>query len=119
LRVLQLYNQGFSYRRIAKQVHLSLRDVAKFINLAANRTKSPYSTSIHDEIILEYRVNMLRSEVRDLESRRENLKNEREEYYNVQIQLCAKRSELDSVMRNLEYERFSNEVLKDIFTEGH
>ena len=37
-----------------------LRDVSKFINLAKNNMKSPSSTSIHDEIVLECRVNLLR-----------------------------------------------------------
>jgi predicted nucleic acid-binding Zn-ribbon protein len=122
LKVLELHHQGYSYRKIASLVHMSLRDVTKFINLASNKIKSPSSTSIHDEIILEYRVTGLRHEVKDLEIRRENLKDEltdlHAQIYNVQYQLNAKQSELNSVMRNLEYEKFSNEIMKDIFTEG-
>ena len=38
-RVLELFNQGHSYREIAKLVHMSLRDVSKFINLAEDRTE--------------------------------------------------------------------------------
>jgi hypothetical protein len=87
LKVLELHNQGYSYRRIASLVHLSLRDVTKFVNLASNKIKSPSVTSIHDEIILEYRVNLLRSEVKELESQRKNLKDEinnlRAQKYNV------------------------------------
>jgi predicted transcriptional regulator len=122
LRVLELYDRGYSYRNIAREVHLSLRDVSKYIHRFSNRTKSQTTTSIHDEIILEYRVNGLRREVRDLEIQKGNLKDEltdlRAQIYNVQYKLRAKRSELDSVMRNLEYERISNEVIKDIFIEG-
>jgi predicted transcriptional regulator len=120
LRVLELHEQGFSYRKIANEVHLSLRDVSKYIHRISNKRKSPSTTSIHDEIVLEYRVNGLRHEVRDLESQKENLKNEvkdlRAQIYNVQYQLRAKRSELNMVLRNLGSERFSNEILKDLFT---
>jgi septal ring factor EnvC (AmiA/AmiB activator) len=79
-------------------------------------------TSIHDEIILEYRVNFLRSEVRELEGQRKNLKDEinslRAQKYDVMNQFRARQSELDAVKRDLEYERFSKEILKDIFTES-
>ena len=105
LKVLQLHDQGYSHRKIASIVHMSLRDVNKFINLASNKIKSPSSTSIHDEIILEYRVNLLRSEVKDLESQKEKLKNEvahlRTQIYDIQYKLRAKQSELESVMMNL------------------
>jgi len=122
LKVLELHQEGYSYRKIASLVHLSLRDVTKFVNLASNKIMSPSLTSIHDEIILEYRVNLLRSEVKELESHRKNLKDEinnlRAQKYNLLIQLQARQSELDVVKRDLEYERFSNEILKDIFTES-
>lgn len=76
LKVLQLHDQGYSYRKIATSVHLSLRDVTKFINLASNKIESPSLTSIHDEIVLEYRVILLRSQVKDLNIEREKLKDE-------------------------------------------
>ena len=64
-KVLELFNQGYSYWKIAKLVHLSLRDVSKFINLAADKYRTPSTTSIHD-LILEYRVSNYRHELRDL-----------------------------------------------------
>lgn len=76
LKVLELFDQGYSYRKIAILVHLSLRDISKFINLAADKTRTPSMASIHDLIILEYRVNLLRSLVRDLELQRDNLNRE-------------------------------------------
>ena len=76
LDVLRLHDEGYSFRRIARIVRVSLRDVTKFVNLASNEIKSPSVTSIHDEIILEYRVNLLRSEMKELESQRKNLKDE-------------------------------------------
>ena len=129
LKVLELHREGYSYRKIASLVHLSLRDVTRFVNLASNKIMSPsvtsnkiMSPSIHDEIILEYRVNLLQSEVKELESHRKNLKDEinnlRAQKYNLLIQLQARQSELDVVKRDLEYERFSKEILKDIFTES-
>lgn len=122
LKVLELHNQGYSSRKIASLVHLSLRDVTKFVNLASNKIKSPSVTSIHNEIILEYRVNLLRSEVKDLEYQRKNLKveinNLRAQKYDVLYRLRAKQSELDAVKRNLEYEKFSKEILNDIFNGG-
>ncbi|MFY9966293.1 MAG: hypothetical protein WBL44_15595 [Nitrososphaeraceae archaeon] len=121
-KVLEQHNQGYSYQKITSLVHLSLRDVTRFVNLASNKIKSPSVTSIHDEIILEYRVNFLRYEVRELESQRKNLKDEinslRAQKYDVMNQLRARQSELDAVKRDLEYERFSKEILKDIFTES-
>lgn len=64
-------------------------------------------TSIHDELILEYRINFLRSQIRELESQREDLKDEinnlRAQKYNVVNQLRARQSELDAVKRDLEY----------------
>jgi hypothetical protein len=60
--------------------------------------------------------------VKELESHRKNLKDEinnlRAQKYNLLIQLQARQSELDVVKRDLEYERFSKEILKDIFTES-
>jgi chromosome segregation ATPase len=119
LKVLELHDKGFSSREIASIVHMSLRDVTKFINLASNKIKSPSVTSIHDEIVLEYRVNLLRSEVRDLESERDNLRNEvndlRAQRYDLQNQVRAKQTELDVVKRDLENEKFSK-ILDDILT---
>ena len=74
LKVLELFDQGFSYRKIAKLVHLSLRDVSKFINLAADKTRTQSTASIHDLIILEYRVSNYRHELNDLRLEKENLK---------------------------------------------
>ena len=117
-KVLELYHQGYSYRKIASLVHMSLRDVTKYIHRISNKTKSPSTISIMDEVVLEYRVNNLRHEVRDLESERENLQNEikdlRAQIYDAQIRLNAKQSELDAVKRDLEYERCAKEILKDI-----
>lgn len=79
LKVLELHDQGFSYRKIASLVHLSLREVTKYIHRISNKTKSPSTTSVMDEVVLEYRVNMLRSEVRDLEIQIGNLKDELED----------------------------------------
>ncbi len=74
-----------------------------------------------DEVVLEYRVNLLRSEVSVLEKERDNLKNEvkdlRAQKYDLVNQVRARQSELDLVKRNLEYERFS-ELLKDVVREG-
>jgi len=118
LKVFELYQQGLSYRKIAKEARLSLRDVAKYIHRISNKTKSPSTTSVMDEVVLEYRVNLLRSQVRDLKIERENLKKEvndlRAQKFNILTQLHARQSELDVVKRNLEYERFSDEVFKDI-----
>lgn len=74
-----------------------------------------------DEVVLEYRVNGLKRELRDLKIERDNLRNGvndlRAQKYKLQIQLGAKRSELEAVKRHLEYERFSMEILEGIFTE--
>lgn len=74
-----------------------------------------------DEVVLEYRVNLLRSQVRDLKIERENLKKEvndlRAQKFNILTQLYARQIELDDVKRDLEYERFSDEVFKDIFNQ--
>jgi len=122
LKVLELHDQGFSYRKIASQVHLSLRDVTKYIHRISNKTNSPSTISVMDEVVLEYRVNLLRSEVRVLVKERDNLKNEvkglRAQKYDLVNQVHARQSELDVVKRNLEYERFSKEILEGIFTEG-
>ena len=121
LKVFELYQQGLSYRRIAKEARLSLRDVAKYIHRISNKTKSPSTTSVMDEVVLEYRVNLLRSQVRDLKIERENLKKEvndlRAQKFNILTQLHARQIELDDVKRDLEYERFSDEVFKDIFNQ--
>jgi hypothetical protein len=121
LKVLELHDRGYSYRKIAKEVHLSLREVTKYIQTISNKRKSQSSTSINDEIVLEYRVNLLRSQVRDLELLMKNLKNEvndlRAQKYNLQIQVHARQSELDVVKRDLEYERFSNKILGNIFND--
>jgi hypothetical protein len=71
---------------------------------------SPSVTSIHDEIILEYRVNLLRSEVKGLESQRKTLKDEID---NLRAQKYDLLNQLDAVKRELEIEKF-NEILKDI-----
>jgi hypothetical protein len=79
LKVFELYHQGLSYRRIANEARLSLRDVAKSVRRISNKTKSPSTISVMDEVVLrrcEYRVNLLRSEVRDLELERQSLKDE-------------------------------------------
>jgi hypothetical protein len=76
LKVLELYDKGLSYRKIASLVHLSLRDVTKYIHRISNKTPSPSTTSLMDEVVLEYRVNSLLHEVRDLKIERDNLKNE-------------------------------------------
>jgi len=121
LKVLELFDQGYSYRKIAKLVHLSLRDVSKFINLAADKTRTPSTASIHDLIILEYHVSNYRHELNDLRLEKENLKNElnvlRARKSDLQNQLGAKRSKLEAVKRDLEYERLSKEISENIFTE--
>jgi hypothetical protein len=53
---------------------VSLRDVAKFVLAISNKKESQSRTSINNEIVLEYRVNLLRSEVRDLELEMQSLK---------------------------------------------
>jgi hypothetical protein len=122
LKVLELFDQGYPYRKIASVAKVSLRDVSKFIKLAADKTRTPSTTSIHDLIVLEYRVNLLRSQVRDLELLMKNLKNEvndlRAQKYNLQIQVHARQSELDVAIRDLENEKFSYKISKDIFTKG-
>ena len=122
LRVLELHPQGYSYRKIASLVHLSLRDVTKYIHRISNKTKSPSTTSIMDEVILEYRVTRLRREVKDLQIERENLNRELADLHalkiKVQNELYVKRFDLDSMMRKLENEKFSKEIMKDIFTKG-
>lgn len=117
LKVLELYDQGYSSRKIASLVKVSLRDVAKSVHRISNKRNSVSTTSVHDEIVLEYTVNLLRSEVRDLKIERDSLKNEvnnlRAQKYNLLIQLRARHSELGVVKRDLEYERFSK-ILNDI-----
>lgn len=97
LKVLELFDQGYSFRKIAKLVHLSLRDVSKYINLVTDKTRTPSTVSIHDLIILEYRVNLLRSQMRDLELQRDNLNREvkdlRAQEYNLQIEVRAKQTD--------------------------
>jgi len=119
LKAIELFDQGYSYRKIAKLVHLSLRDVSKFINMAGDKTRTPTTASIHDLIILEYHVSNYRHELRDLRLEKQNLKNEvkdlRAQKYDLVNQVHARQSELDVVKRDLEYQRFENEFLKDIF----
>jgi len=111
LRVLELSSQGLPYRKIADEVHVSLREVVKYVQRLSNKRESQSRTSIHDEIILEYRVNLLRSEVRELESQRKNLRYEidnlRARKIDLLNQLHARQLELIAVKRNLEYEKFS------------
>jgi len=122
LKVLELHDKGFSSRQIASIVHMSLRDVIEYIQRISNKRKSPSMTSTHDEIVLEYTVNLLRSEVRDLRIERDYLKNEvndlREQKYNLMNQVRAKKVELGTLKRDLQTEKFFNEILKDISTEG-
>ncbi|MGB7881106.1 MAG: hypothetical protein WBL44_00145, partial [Nitrososphaeraceae archaeon] len=117
-----LHQQGYSYRKIASLVHLSLRDVTKYIHRISNKTKSASTTSIMDEVILEYTVTGLRREVKDLQIEREKLNRELADLHalkiKVQNELYVKRVELDSMMRKLENEKFSKEIMKDIFTKG-
>jgi DNA-binding NarL/FixJ family response regulator len=65
MKVLELHDKGFSSRKIASLVHLSLRDVTKYIERVSNKTRSPSTTSVMDKVVLEYRVNGLRRQVRD------------------------------------------------------
>jgi predicted transcriptional regulator len=120
LKVLELHDRGFSSRKIASLIHLSLRDVTKYIHRISNKTKSPSTTSVMDEVVLEYRISGMKHELRDLKIERDNLMNEvkdlRAQKYDVLNQVGARQSELDAIKRNLEYEKFS-EILKDVFTE--
>jgi hypothetical protein len=116
MMVFELYNKGMTSRKIASLVHLSLRDVIKYIHRISDKTKSPSTVSVMDEVVLEYRVSGLRREVKDLQIERANLINEvkdlREQKFNLQIQLRAKQSELDVVKRDLGYE-----ILRNIFND--
>lgn len=122
LRVLELHQQGYSYRKIASLVHLSLRDVTKYIHRISNKRRLPSTTSVMDEVVLEYRVAGLKREVKDLQIERENLNKELADLcvlkIKVQNELYVKRFELDSMMRKLENEKFSKEIMKDIFTKS-
>lgn len=119
LKVLELHDRGFSSRKIASLIHLSLRDVTKYIHRISNKTKSP---SVMDEVVLEYRISGMKHELRDLKMERDNLVNEvndlRAQKCNLQNQVSVRQSQLDAVKRDLEYERFSKEILEGIFTEG-
>jgi len=121
LKVLELHDRGFSSRKIASLIHLSLRDVTKYIHRISNKTKSPSTTSVMDEVVLEYRISGMKHELRDLKIERDNLMNEvkdlRTQKYEVINQLRARQSELNAVKRIIEIEKF-NEILKDIFTES-
>jgi len=121
LKVLELHDRGFSSRKIASLIHLSLRDVTKYIHRISNKTKSPSTTSVMDEVVLEYRISGMKHELRDLKMERDNLVNEvnelRAQKCNLQNQVSVRQSQLDAVKRDLEYERFSKEILKDVFTE--
>ena len=73
-----------------------------------------------DEVLLEYRVNLLRSEVKDLESQKMKFKKwigrfARAEICKMQYRLRAKKSKLEAVMLNLYSQKLCKEVLKDIF----
>ncbi|MGH9993818.1 MAG: hypothetical protein ACRD4J_01095 [Nitrososphaeraceae archaeon] len=120
LKVLELHVKGFSFRQIAKLTHVSLREVTKYVHGISNKTKSPSSTSVMDEVVLEYRISGMKHELRDLRIERDNLRNEvndlRAQKYVVLNQLRARQSELDAVKRDLKSEKFS-ELLNDIFTE--
>lgn len=122
LKVLELHDQGYSYRKIASLVHLSLRDVTKYIHKISNKRRPPSTTLVMDEVVLEYRVTGLKREVKDLQMERENLNKELADLcvlkIKVQNELYVKRFELDSMMRKLENEKFSKEIMKDIFTKG-
>lgn len=111
LKVLELHDKGFSFRQIAKLAHVSLREVTKYVHRISNKTKSPSSTSVMDEVVLEYRISGMKHELRDLKMEKNNLMNEvrdlRAQKYKTMNQLRIKQSELDVVKRNLEYERFS------------
>lgn len=119
LKVLELHDKGFSFRQIAKLAHVSLREVTKYVHRISNKTKSPSSTSVMDEVVLEYRISGMKHELRDLKMEKNNLMNEvrdlRAQKYKTMNQLRIKQSELDVVKRNLEYERFSNEILKEFY----
>jgi transposase len=114
LKVFELYQQGLSYRKIAKEACLSLRDVAKFVHRISNKTESPSTTSVMDEVVLEYRVNGLKRELRDLKIERDKHMNEvndlREQKHNVMTQLRARQTELDVVKRDLENEEFWKKI---------
>jgi predicted nucleic acid-binding Zn-ribbon protein len=75
-----------------------------------------------DEVVLEYRVNGLRREVKDLKMEKDKLKNEladlRAEIWNVHYKLCDKKSELESVKMNLYSQKLCNEVLNDLFDKS-
>jgi DNA-binding NarL/FixJ family response regulator len=59
MKVFELYNKGMTSRKIASLVHLSLRDVIKYIHRISDKTKSPSTVSVMDEVVLEYRVSGL------------------------------------------------------------
>jgi predicted transcriptional regulator len=113
LKVLELHDRGFSSRKIASLIHLSLRDVTKYIHRISNKTKSPSTTSVMDEVVLEYRISGMKHELRDLKIERDNLMNEvkdlRTQKYEVINQLRARQSELNAVKRIIEIEKF-NEI---------
>jgi hypothetical protein len=92
--------EPFTLELSSKEVHPSLREVSKYVQTISNKRESPSVTSIHDEIVLEYTVNLLRSKVRDLRMEIGNLKNElnglRAQKYSLQIQVHAKQSALQT-----------------------
>lgn len=122
LKVLELYDKGYSYRKIASLVRVSLRDVAKCIHRISNKRKSPSTASVHDEIVLEYTVNRLRCEVRDLKIERDRLMKEVNDLcaqkFNLQIQVRSRQTELGAMKRNLEDEKYWKKFLNDIPIEG-
>ena len=65
-----------------------------------------------EEVVLEYRISGMKHEIRDLKIERANLVNEvndlRSQKYNLQIQIDARKSELDAMKRDLETENILN-----------
>lgn len=103
LKVLELHDKGFSCKKIAREVHVSLREVTKYIQRISNKRKTPSMSSIHDEIVLEHTVNLLRTEVRDLKKERDNLKIEvrdlRARKSNLEDRVLGQQSETEKVIK--------------------
>ena len=56
------------------EIHMSLRDMVKYVQIVSNKRKSQSTTSVMDEVVLEYRLNGLQREVKDLQLKRDNLR---------------------------------------------